>query len=503
MTEKTRSQNAKKNIVFGYIAQIGIFILSFIGRKIFLYYLSADYLGINGLYTNILTVLSLAELGLDSAFVFSLYKPVAERNYDLVYSLLKFFKKIYYILAFSLFAIGMALTPFLKYLVDKDISQTDLIYYYVIFLANMITTYFVAHKIALLSAFQEQRIQQLFMLFSNLALQVLQIAALIVFGDYHVYVLTLIITTVIYNIVLSIVADRLHPEVFKAKKQIPFDKSEIYKRIRATFMYKLGAVLINSTDNILISILVSISAVGLYSNYYAVINAFVTLIAVINASLITGIGNMAVKESKEKQKELFDMMQLIYHIIAALGLIGFSLLFKDLITVWLGEKYLLDDMTVFIISLNFYITYAIAPVWIFREANGLFNEVKYLLLIRAAINIILSIILGKFFGVSGIFLATTISHLLTNVWYEPGILSNKLFENMQKKYWLKQLKYMLITVVCYAACYFSIHNISCDIIALILKTVIVCAITVLVFCLTNFRTAEFAKFKTYIINKKI
>ena len=121
MTEKSRSQNAKRNIVFGYIAQIGIFILSFIGRKIFLLYLSADYLGINGLYTNILTVLSLAEMGIDSAFVFSLYRPVAERNYDLVNSILSFFRKLYFLIATCLFVIGLAVIPFLKYMIDSDI----------------------------------------------------------------------------------------------------------------------------------------------------------------------------------------------------------------------------------------------------------------------------------------------------------------------------------------------------------------------------------------------
>ena len=503
MTEKTRSQNAKRNIVYGYIAQICTFLLSFVGRKIFLYYLSADYLGINGLYTNILTVLSMAELGIDSAFVYSLFKPVAERNYDLINSLLHFFRKFYLIFAIAVLAAGMAVVPFLKYIVKTDISQTDLVFFYVVNLFNMIITYFVAHKTALLTAFQEQRIQRFILLISNFLLQIIQIIVLITFKDYHIYVLSSAITLIIYNVVLSIATERLHPEVFKAKTNVVFDKSGLYKRIRATLMYRLGVVLITSTDNILISVLVSISVVGLYSNYYSVVNAFTTMIAVINASLIPGLGNMAVKEGRRQQKEFFDMMLLIYHLLAALGLIGFSLLFNDLITIWLGAEYLLDNATVFIISLNFYFTYAVAPVWILREANGLFDDVKYILLIRAAINIVLSIVLGMYLGTFGIFLATTISHLITNFWYEPGILSRKLFENMQKRYWLKQLKYMLITVVCYAACYFSIHNISCDVIALILKTVIVCAITILVFCLTNFRTAEFAKFKTYLINKKI
>ena len=501
MTEKTRSQNAKRNIVYGYIAQIGVFILSFVGRKIFLLYLSADYLGINGLYTNILTVLSLAEIGIDSAFVFSLYKPVAERNYDLVNSLLKFFKKIYYAIAAGLFVVGMAVIPFLKYLIDSDISQADLIFYYVVFLLNMVITYFVAHKIALFAAFQEQRFQRLFMLLSNFLLQIVQIIVLIIFGDYRFYVLSSTLISVIYNIVISIAAKRIYPEVFKARNDVLINKNDIFKRIRATFLYKLGAVLINSTDNILISALVGISVVGLYSNYFSVISTFTTMISIINASLITGIGNMAVKENEEKQKELFDMMILIYHLIAALGLIGFSLLFNDLITVWLGAEYLLGTDTVYIIAFNFYLTYAIAPIWIFREANGLFDEVKYILLIRAAINIVLSIILGKIFGIFGILLATTISLILTNLWYEPKVLSKKSLHGITKSYWRKQLRFFLLTAICYLMCFLVISYLGSGLLYLIIKALVVCSITIFVFFITNFKTPEYIKLKQYFVKK--
>ncbi len=501
MTEKSRSQNAKRNIVYGYIAHIGVYLLSFIGRKIFLLYLSADYLGINGLYTNILTVLSLAELGIDSAFVFSLYKPVAERNYDLVNSLLEFFKKIYFVIATGLFVIGLAVIPFLKFLIDSDISQGDLIFYYVVFLFNMVITYFVAHKIALFAAFQEQRFQRLFMLLSNFLLQIVQIIVLIIFGDYRFYVLSSTLIAVLYNIVISIAAKRFYPDVFKARKDFLFNKKEIVKRIRATFQYKLGSVLINSTDNILISALVGISFVGLYSNYYSVISTFTGLIAIINASLITGIGNMAVKESNDSQKSLFDMMVLIYHLIAALGLIGFSLLFNDLITVWLGSEYLLGTDTVYIIAFNFYLTYAIAPIWIFREANGLFDEVKYVLLIRAAINIVLSIILGKMFGIFGILLATTISLILTNLWYEPKVLSKKALHGITKSYWRKQLRFFLLTVICFMMCFFIMSFLGSGWIYLIIKALVVCSITVFVFYITNFKTPEYIKLKQYFVKK--
>ena len=450
MNGNSRTKNAKLNILFGYLAQTGIFILSFVGRKIFLHYLSADYLGINGLYSNILTILSLAELGLDTAVVYSLYKPVATDDYALIHSLLTFFKKIYYILALAIFSIGIALIPFLNYLVNSNVSNTELILYYVLFLTNTVASYFVAHKVALLSAAQKQRVQKLIALSFNLLLQVIHIIVLVAFKNYYAYIVATVINTIISNIVLSIVTKRMHPQIFASKEYVEFDKKQIISRILSTFLYKFGAVLINSTDNILISVIVSTVAVGYYSNYYTVVAAITGFVSIITTSLISGIGNKAATDSKNGQGDLFDMMLLFYHIIAAIGLIGFSLLFNNLITIWLGSEYLFDEKTVFIIAFNFYLANAISPVWMFREANGFFVKVKYLLIIRAGINIALSIVFGMLWGVFGIFLATAASLILTNLWFEPRILSREILHRSQIIYWKKQLKYFLTTVFCYA-----------------------------------------------------
>ena len=501
MREKSRAKNALLNIIFGYIAQIGIFILSFVGRKIFLNFLSADYLGINGLYSNILTILSLAELGLDTAVVFSLYKPVAEHDTLLISSLLRFFKRVYFVLAIAIFAVGLCLAPFLRFLVTSDLPTTDLIVYYVLFLTNTVASYFIAHKVALLSASQEQRVQKIVTLSANFILQILYIIVLIVWKNYYVYLFATISSTIISNIILSIVCSKLHPEIFKETNTVSFDKNPIKKRILSTFLYKFGGVLITSTDNILISVLVSTVAVGYYSNYYIVVGAVQGLIAVITTSMIAGIGNLAVKGNKEDQTKLFDMMLFFYHAVGALGLIGFSLLFNNLISIWLGAEYLFDSLTVFIIAFNFYLTNAISPVWMFRESNGLFNEVKYVLLIRAALNIAFSIVFGILWGVFGIFLATAVSLILTNFWIEPRILSKKVFYRSQGDYWFRQIKYFLLTSIAFVACYFATTFLGNSLLMLIVKAVIVCAIVALVFVIPNYQTDEFKKLKGYLIRK--
>ncbi len=498
MSQNTRTKNALLNIIFGYIAQIGIFFLSFVGRRIFLNYLSADYLGVNGLYSNVLNILSLAELGLDTAVVYSLYKPVAESDTDLIRSLLFYFRKIYFILAFIIFAIGVAIIPFLDVIVNSDLRKSDLIIYYVVFLANTVASYFTAHKVALLSACQEQRIHKLITLVSTLVLQIVYICVLVITRSYFAYIISMFFVTIITNVILSIVCTKIHSDVFIGSTIISFDKNPIIERVKATFLYKIGAVLINSTDNILISVLVSTVAVGFYSNYYTVVNAVQGFIAIITTSLISGVGNYAVTKSRKGQKELFYFMLLFYQIIASIGFIGFSLLFNDLITIWLGNKYLFDELTVFIIAANFYLATAISPVWMFREANGLFEKVKYLLLVRAGLNILFSIMFGKIWGVFGIFLATAISLIFTNLWYEPQILFNNILQEKTSSYWKKQGKYFVTMIFSFFICFLIVEHLGEGLIFLIIKAIIVAGITGGIFIITNMKTEEFARIKNML-----
>lgn len=495
---KSRTKNALLNISFGYLAQFGILILSFVGRRIFLQYLSIEYLGINGLYSNILTVLSLPELGLDAAVVYTLYKPVAEDNKPLIFSLLQYFKKIYLILAFAVFAIGIAIIPFLKYIINSNLPHNDLVIYYVLFLTNTVASYFVAHKVALLSAYQEQRVHKMVTLLSNLILQILYIIFLIIWGNYYVYIIATVVTTIASNTMLGLICKRIHKDIFATQNHVGFDKQPIIQRILSTFIYKIGAVVITSTDNILMSILISTATVGLYSNYYAVITAIQGFIAIITTSLISGVGNLGSTKNVKRQYEIFNMMLLFYHFISALGGIGFGLLFNDLITIWLGKEYIFSKATVLAIALNFYLTNAISPVWMYREANGLFENVKYLMITRAALNIVLSVLFGKLWGVLGILLATAISLIVTNLWYEPRILFNKVFSTSPRGYWYKQLKYFIMSGIGFVLSWFLINKQSGGIPDFALNVMIIVFIVFILFFISSIKTDEIKTVKSLL-----
>lgn len=492
MSKHTRSKNAILNIIIGYGCQLGILLLTFIGRKIFLKYLSIDYLGIDGLYHNVLTVLSLAELGLDTSVLFSLYKPVADGNRPLIYSLLQFFKKINYALAAIIMCIGLSMIPFLQYFVKSDLPLNDLRLYYVFFLANTVATYFVAHKVALLSAYQEQRITRLVGLTTKFLLQIVYIIVLIATHNYVVYLSATVFTTIIGNIILSVICSRYHRDVIEKQPTVAFEKKPIIDRMVSTVIYKIGTVAINNTDNILISIIVSTAAVGLYSNYLAIVSAVNTFLIIITSALISGIGNLNASGDRQKQYFLFNAFLLFYNFIGALGGIGFGLLFNPFITLWLGSEYLLDVNTVIIISVNFFLTTVNTPVWLYREANGLFKEVRLIIIIRAVFNIVLSVALGMALGTFGILLATAISLVCTTMIIEPRILFRKCFDREVSLYWKKQLRYLIHSILALGISFASLYFLSgfTGFLAFVVKMIVVFACSLAVFIALNCKTDE-------------
>jgi len=502
--ENTRSKNVFLNVFVGYVAQLGILLLSFFGRRIFVEFLSADYLGINGLYSNILSVLALAELGLGNVTQFFLYKPVAENNYQKVTVLFKYFQKLYIGIATTVLIIGVAIIPFLKYVINSNLHPNELIIYYVLFLLNSVITYFSAPHCALLAANQDNRLHKIVTLATNFILQFAHIAVLCIWHNYVLYVVATLLGTVLNVVLLNVICLKKYPYVKNKEKTINIDKKEILKSVKSTFFYKVGAVIVNNTTNILISILISTAAVGIYSNYYMVVSGVQGFIVIITTSLISGIGNLSAQGNKERMYSVFNTLMLFYNYIATVGGIGFFLVFNDFIPLWLGNDYTLDIKSVFAIAFAFYLTNAISPIWMYREANGLFNKVKYLMIAVAGCNIVFSIILGKILGIFGVLLAPSLARLVTQVWYEPQILFKSVFGISQKKYWRSAIRYFVLTVISFVLCYFATMYLSTGIDFMVLKAIIIVLICTFVYALLNIGTPQFKEIKNLLslINKR-
>lgn len=449
MNDLSRVHNSKKNLLNGFINQFIMLLLTFVSRSIFIYYLGVEYLGINGLYSNILQLLSLTDLGISNIALFSLYKPIAEKDEDKICGLICYYKKIYRNIFFIILIIGLCLIPFLPSIIDSTLNINDLIGYYILFLLNTALSYAFVYNRIFINADQRIYIIKNTTTFVTIVQNIFQILVMVIWRNYYLYLIVQCLGTLFINLILTYQAIKHYP-FLKKRSTIPKEEQKgILKSTSDLFIYKVGGMIVHSTDNIIISVLLGTIFVGYYSNYYMIVTVIINFVNVLINSITASIGNLGTEGNIDHQYKIFKHLIFIFQWIISFASIGMLVLFNDFILIWLGDSYLLSESVVAVIVMNFYIQFIISPIWIYRENLGFYKEVKYLMIVTAFINIVLSIILGKFMGMMGIFLATILARLFTVVWYEPIILMKKHFKKSVKNYYFLQIKYFLFFVFVY------------------------------------------------------
>lgn len=449
----SRTTNSMKNIIFSIFNQLLNIVLAFVARKVFLMCLNVDYLGISGLFGDIFSMLCLADLGFGTAMTFSMYQPLAEKDYDRLAGLVNFYKKVYRIIAVAITAIGLALIPFLPYLVNTETEIEHLNWYYVLMLANVVASYLVVYKTCIISADQKSYLTTKYTSIFSILRTVFQIVFLLLTHNYTIYLLMQVAFTYITNFFNSYIAEKKYPYI-KKKVQLPKEDTRgIFSNIKSVFIYKFSSVLINATDNTLISVIVSTTAIGYYSNYTTVSNRIYNIVNTVFYSLTASIGNLIVKESEERRYQIFEIMQSVSLVLSTFCLSCLLFLQEDFICLWLGKQYLLDKSVLYAILTNFYFSIVLMPIWVFREATGLYQKTKYVMLGTAAVNVITSVILGRMIGLAGIIFATSISRLVTYFWYEPFLLFREYFGKSCAIYFQGIAKSIASTFVVFGVAY--------------------------------------------------
>ncbi|MEG1254499.1 sugar translocase [Clostridium sp.] len=445
-----RIQNSIKNIIFGLGGQLASTILAFITRTVFIYVLGAEYLGIDGLFTNVLSLLSLANLGFDSAIIFSLYKPLSDKNNVEIKGYIGIYSVVYKFVGTFVFFIGILLIPFLPYIISGELNiKENLTVIYIMFLLNSSISYFYIYKQSILIANQQNyiisKVHTLFMLLSN----VLQIVVLLISKNYLLMLGIQLICRVLENIYISKCADKEFPFLKDKKIEGKLSKEKkrsLYKNVYSMLLYKISGTVINSTDNIIISYFVGIFYVGIYSNYLLIISTLRTLLSYIFSSLKASVGNLMVSKDNEKKEFIYyEIFFLSFWIYGFLSICLFILL-NDFITIWIGEKYVLDTFTVLIIIVNFYTEGMQNVSTTYRDTTGLFSVGKYRPIIAAIINIIVSIILAPKLKISGILLGTIISRVLVYFWFDPYVIHKYVFKKRIMSYFIEYIKKVFIIV---------------------------------------------------------
>ena len=438
MNQASRTTNAVRNVAVSTGGQIGLLILSFVNRTVFLQMLSTEYLGLNGLFTNILSFLSLAELGVGSSILYSLYRPIRANDEQKIAQLMNYFAKIYRIIGITIFLIGLLLIPFFPYLLgDTSGFKENIVLIYLIYLFNTASTYFFSYKQTIINADQKYFIINMATLVTGVIQTSLQLIVLIVTHNYIVYLLCILLCTFLLNIGIAVYADKKYSFIHKYKKEnLPREERKIiFNNVRYIMVSKLSGVLVNNSDNIIIAAINGLTEVGLLSNYTMIINAFNQILNQVFNSLTASVGNLNANEhDKENSFKIFKVINLLNFWFYGFTAIGFCLMANELITLWIGEVYCLPVKTIYIIALNYYLIGMQNAIWLYKNTMGLFRYGRYILFFTAAINIVLSIELGKIMGLFGILVATVIARLLTNVWYDPWVVFRRGFKKNIKVY---------------------------------------------------------------------
>ena len=432
--------------------------LTFISRKLFIKYIGIEYLGINGLFANVLTLLSLADLGVGTAMNVSLYKPIAEHDTRKLSALLNYFRQLYHLIAITVFLIGVALTPFLKYIINMDRDIPHLYWYYVIFVAKNAVSYLFAYKSSVIRADQKRYLVDKVDIYTSVCKVLLQFVAVITLHSYLVYILIDVAQIIVYNVALSVVADQIYPFLSKCEKLDKGEKRGIFSDISSVFLYKVSYSLLNGTDNILMSMIVGTVYVGIYSNYLTIASNLESFVALLFTALTASVGNLIATADSTQRYKTFNIMQMVSFWLC--GNICVSLLFltQDFVQMWFGKELLLDNLTVIAIVLNTFFSICMQPIWTFREGTGMYRQIRYIMFVTAMLNLVLSIVLGKWLGISGILFATSISKICTYFWYEPNILFRDFFQQSVKGYYLNYFMNVMLILFCGVVCYLPISR---------------------------------------------
>ena len=493
--KSSRTKNVAKNVVFSTVFQMIAYVMGFVARTFFIKLLGEEYLGLNGVFTNVLTILSFAELGIGTAITYSMYKPLAENNEKKLKQLINYYKKIYFLIGTSILVLGIIFIPFLRFIItDAPNIKENLTIIYLIFVLNSAISYFYAYRTSIISADQKNYLVIVYNKVFHIIRLIVQILVLFYYKNYYVYLLIETVSLFLANYLLARKSKKLYPNLVDIKnEQLPEkEKHGLINNVRSLIVYKFAGVALNGTDNIIISRYLGLAAAGLYSNYQLLTNAIVEVIGQVTASFTASVGNLNSVATKEKKEDVF--YKLLYFTFLLFGVVSICLvlLLNDFVRLWIGEKFVLSLFTVVMIVGHIYVNGVQYASFSYRNTLGLFKEAKIGPIIAVILNIGLSILFAKTIGLAGIFLATIIARFFSFGLVDPIMVYKYEFKKSPVKYYFKYFNYLAVVLLTGLLCYFVTKGIVItNIVTLFIKGVIVLATSGIVLILATFWTKEF------------
>lgn len=445
-----RTKNAYRNILFGGILKVYQILLPFVMRTAMIRFMGMRYLGLSGLFTSILQVLNLAELGVGSAMVFSMYRPIAEDDSDTICALMKLYRTYYRLIGLAIGAVGLLLTPVIPHLIRGEVpSELNLYILYFLNLGTTVISYWLfAYRNSLLTAHQRDDVLSKVKLLTSTVQYGSQLFVLAVFHDYYLYLIAALLTQIFTNVLTAAASKRHYPSYCPKGELDQNIRSDINKRIRDLFTSKVGSIVINSADTIVISAFLGLEVLAVYQNYYYVITSMTGLVTIVFTACLAGIGNSLIVETKEKNYRDLRKFTFIIAWIAGFGASGFLLLAQPFVRIFFGSESLMEMPAVVFLAAYYYIFEINALLNTYKDAGGIWHKDRWRPMVTAFANLGMNLIMVQFLSIYGIILSTVLSMLCVGM---PWILRN-LFSTMFTGDKLKgYVKLLLQSTACAAA----------------------------------------------------
>ena len=497
-----RTDNAIRNITFGILYKVVSILLPFFIRTAMIYIMGSEYVGLGSLFTSILSFLSLAELGIGNALVFSMYAPIAEDDNKTICALLNLYRKIYRYVGIFILTVGLALMPFLKYLISSG-YPTDINIYilYLIYLANTVISYLMfGYKQSLLVAFQRSDIISKRTMAVQVMQNAIQFCVLFLTRNYYLYIIFLPVFTAITNLFNLIIVNKMYPQ-FTPHGEINKElKTSIQKKVIALIGTKANATVLHASDNIVISAFLGLTMVGIYGNYYYIMNSIIGVMTIIYSSITAGLGNSLALESEEKNYADFKVLSFLNNWMVAFCSICLLCLYQPFMKLWVGSE-LMFSMRVVILLVAYFLMYQIRRIVLtYKDAAGIWWEDRFRPYVVMIVNLVFNVILVQVIGIEGVIISTILSMLISIPW-ENYTVFKYIFHISSREYYIDTFRYIVIVILSALITYIACTWVQDGWIGLFLRSAICVLIPNSIFVFVFKNTEEFRRSKE-LVDKK-
>jgi len=465
----SRTAMSSRNFTVSVMGRIVGMLTSFAGRAVFVKVLSAEYLGLGGFFGNILSVVSLCELGIGAAISQSLYKPLAENDEYAVAAIMTYYKKISKITAFVTLVLGLAVLPLIPNFTKTDIDSKVIIAAFLLFIIHNTVSYVLLPKCALVICDQRMYVITAVRSIFGIVALILQSVMLVVTGNYLIYLASRILVLTVEDVLINVYAEKNYPCLAYKMSVTKEYKKSLFTNVKALVWHKAGGVMSRSTDSLLLTYFVGLSGMGKYSNYALVIGTIGAFFDVAINAVSASVGNLGAGDRGEKSEKIMRKLYFMNFWMLTVGTSVILCTLNPFIQIWLGREMLFSNIEMAVIVSVFYFSCVRDPVQIFVSTYGLFKESKYIPILRALSNLVLSVVFVKQMGIAGVFLGTVLSTVLVPLFGEVKVLYKHGFSMKPSKFYKEMLSYIGISFLCVSLCFLLTYTVKISLVGVIVR----------------------------------